>query len=134
MTSDVRVERLEPHRDPRGLLIEPLLESALSAQRNVHVVWTAPGAIRGNHYHARGTEVTMVRGPALVRYRNAAGTHDVRVPGDGLYRFTFPPQVPHAFAAPGPTEMFLIGFNTEPHISSAPDAVPEVLLERSDLR
>ena len=63
----VLVEPFDPFRDARGFLIEPLEESALSAQQYVHAAWTLPGAVRGNHYHARGTEVTLVLGPALVQ-------------------------------------------------------------------
>lgn len=75
----VLVEPLAPSRDARGFLIEPLEGSALAAQQNVHTAWTVPGSVRGNHYHARGTEVTLVLGPALVRYRDETGIHNVRV-------------------------------------------------------
>ena len=129
----VIVEPLDPFRDARGFLIEPLEGSALSAQQNVHAAWTSPGAVRGNHYHARGTEVTLVLGPGLVRYRDGSGVHDVRVKSGELCRFTFPPRVEHAFGAPGPEPMFLIGFNTEAHDASAPDAVPARLLDSSEL-
>ena len=129
----VLVESLDPFRDARGFLIEPLDGAELAAQRNVHAAWTVPGAIRGNHYHARGTEVTLVLGPALVRYRDASGVHDVRVKGGDLCRFTFPPRVEHAYGAPGPEPMVLMGFNTEVHDASAPDAVPVRLLDSAEL-
>ena len=36
----------------------------------------------------RGTEVTLVLGPALVRYRDANGIQDVQITKGTLHRFT----------------------------------------------
>jgi dTDP-4-dehydrorhamnose 3,5-epimerase-like enzyme len=105
----------------------------LRAQHNVHVVWTAAGAIRGNHHHAIGTEVTLVLGPALVRFRDTNGIQDVQITKGTLYRFTFPPKVAHAFGALGPESMFLVGFNTEIHDFQHPGAVPDQILGADDL-
>src|SRR5207302_9322288 len=101
-------EPLTPTRDARGFVVEPLSLEQLTAQQNVHVVWTAAGAVRGNHHHVRGTEVALVLGPALVRYRDANGIQDVEITKGTLYRFTFPPKVTHAFGALGPEPMFLV--------------------------
>lgn len=78
----VSIERLGPARDARGSVVELLAPDEIVAQRNVHVVWTEPGRVRGNHYHARGTEVMIVWGPALVRLREAGAVRDVEVPDD----------------------------------------------------
>jgi len=129
----VLVEQLHPHSDPRGFLIEPLEGPALAAQKNVHAAWTFRGAVRGNHYHVRGTEAVTVFGPALARYRDESGVHDVRVPKGELYRFTIPPGIEHAFGASGPEPMLLIGFNTEAHDPMAPNVVPVQLLDGSEL-
>ena len=127
------IEPLTPSRDARGFVVEPLSLSGLAAQHNVHVVWTVAGAVRGNHHHVRGTEVTLCLGPALVRYRDANGLQDVQVTKGTVYRFTFPPNVAHAFGAVGPEPMFLVGFNTEAHDPQHPDAVPDPLLGADDL-
>ena len=66
--TNVTIERLRRAADQRGYVYEPLDAAELSAQRNVHVVFTAPGEIRGNHFHDTGCEVTAVSGPARVRY------------------------------------------------------------------
>ena len=126
-------ERLTPSRDARGFVVEPLTLALLTAQRNVHVVWTEVGAVRGNHHHVRGTEVTLVLGPALVRYRDANGLHDVHVTTGTAYRFTFPPGIAHAYGALGPEPMFLVGFNTEIYDAQHPDAVQDSLLGAEDL-
>ena len=56
-----------------GSVFEPLEPECLPSQRNIHVVVTEPGCVRGNHYHTRGTEVITVQGPALVRIRDGQG-------------------------------------------------------------
>src|SRR5207248_964556 len=72
-------EPLAPTRDARGFVVEPLSLAQLTAQQNVHVVWTAAGAVRGNHHHVRGTQVALVLGPALVRYKDANGIQEVEI-------------------------------------------------------
>src|SRR2546430_16733903 len=113
MLPQVIAEPLTPSRDARGFVVEPLSLAQLRAQQNVHVGWTAAGAVRGNHHHARGTEVALVLGPALVRYRGANGIQGVEITNGTLYRFTFPPKAAHAFGALWPEPMFLVRFTTE---------------------
>jgi len=127
------VEPLTLSRDARGFVVEPLSLTQLRAQQNVHVVWTPAGGIRGNHHHVRGTEVILVLGPALVRYRDANGLQDVQLSKGTLYRFTFPPKVAHAFGALGPEPMSLVAFNTEIHDSEHPDSLPDYILGADDL-
>src|SRR5436190_10571392 len=126
-------EPLTPSRDARGFVVEPLSLTQLTAQQNVHVVWTAAGAVRGNHHHVRGTEVILILGPALVRYRDANGIQDVHVSNGSPYRFTFPPKVAHAFGALGPEPMFLVAFNTEIYNCENLDALPDHILGAGDL-
>ena len=82
--------------DSRGFVFEPLPAAAFSHQKNVHVVVSDPGIIRGNHYHLKGEEKTAVVGPALVRYREKDDIDDVDIPAGEVYCFTFPPGVGHA--------------------------------------
>ncbi len=125
----VRIEILTCHRDPRGTVFEPLAANDIAKYRNVHVVITLPGAIRGNHQHVRGSEITSVVGPVLVRYREAESLRDVEVPAGEVWRFTFPPGVAHAFKNTGQQPFILASFNTEEHDQTAPDAVRDVLIE-----
>lgn len=127
--STVRIDVLASHRDARGYVFEPLSGAELQAYRNVHVVVSEPGAIRGNHFHVRGTEITTVAGPTLVRFREAGMLRDVEVPAGEVWRFRFPAGVPHAFRNTGHSASILASFNTEAHDRAAPDAVREVLLE-----
>jgi dTDP-4-dehydrorhamnose 3,5-epimerase-like enzyme len=121
MPSKTLIEPVRTHRDARGALFEPLDERGLAAQRNAHVVLTEAGAIRGNHRHRVGTEVTVVMGPALVRLQEDGVVRDVEVPAGEAWRFTIPPGVVHAYRNPGPGTMVLVAFNTETHDPSNPD-------------
>jgi dTDP-4-dehydrorhamnose 3,5-epimerase-like enzyme len=126
----LRVERLPLRADHRGAVTEPLRPDELPAQRNVHVVLTAPGQVRGNHRHRRGTEVLTVYGPALVRTREPGGDVLDHPVADGeAVRFTIPPGVAHAVRNTGDHPMLIVAFNTEPHDPAAPDVVAEVLIE-----
>lgn len=126
--SKVLIENLRVARDPRGYLFEPL-GASFDGFHNVHVVYTIPGVVRGNHYHARGTEVCSVSGPSLVRYRESGEIRDVHVPEGEVWRFTFPPGVAHAMRNDGTTPSVIASFNTLEHDLANPDAVREVLLE-----
>src|SRR5262249_36994048 len=105
MEERITIEPVSYPTDHRGLVIEPIGADALPAQKNVHMVVTQPGHIRGNHYHLRGKEITVVLGPALVRYRQGGEIHDLHVAEGQAYRLTIPPGVPHAFQNPGPGPM-----------------------------
>jgi dTDP-4-dehydrorhamnose 3,5-epimerase-like enzyme len=122
----VRIDVLACHRDPRGAVFEPLAADEIAKYRNMHVVITEPGAVRGNHRHVRGSEITSVVGPALVRYRDGGVIRDVEVPAGEVWRFAFAPGVAHAFKNIGQTPFILASFNTEEHNQTAPDAVRDV--------
>ncbi len=127
--SKVRIEILRVAQDARGYVFEPMEPEGLGRFRNVHVVYTVPGAVRGNHYHLRSTEVCSVAGPTLVRYRVEGQLQDARVPAGEVWRFTFPSGVPHAFRNEGAEPTLLAAFNTEEHDPDRPDVVREVLLD-----
>jgi mannose-6-phosphate isomerase-like protein (cupin superfamily) len=129
MSQQVRFELLEPVCDPRGLVVEPLDAELLARQRNVHVVLTEPGQVRGNHYHRRGSEETFVVGPALFRYREDGAVRELTIAPGQACRISIPPGVTHAFQNIGTQPLLLIGFNTEPHDRARPDTVRDVLIE-----
>lgn len=124
----VSIEKLRRAVDQRGQVFEPLDLRGLSEQRNVHVVLTEPGHIRGNHFHHVGSEVSAVLGPALVRYRDGAEITTVEVPSDEVWRFRFPPGVVHAFQNIGSSPMLIVSFNTMAHDPQNADTSREVIL------
>jgi quercetin dioxygenase-like cupin family protein len=124
----VEIRKLKVHADARGAVFEPLEPALLAGWRNVHTVVSAPGAVRGNHRHALGTEFTAVLGPALVRYRIGATVEEQHVPAGEVWRFAFPPGTAHAFKNTGASPAVLVSFNTELHDPVRPDAEREELI------
>jgi UDP-2-acetamido-2,6-beta-L-arabino-hexul-4-ose reductase len=129
MSSRVKIEPVSFFTDARGWVVEPLSEEQIPHQRNVHVVFTEPGHVRGNHYHQHTTEVMLVMGPALVRLREASERRDVPVAAGEALRFTIPPGIAHAIQNTGTRPSVLTSFNDLPHDRNKPDTVREVLIE-----
>ena len=125
----VKIDILKVAKDGRGYVFEPMEAAGLATFRNVHVVYTIPGVVRGNHYHVAGTEVCSVSGPTWVRYRENARIKDVQVPEGDVWRFEFPPGVAHAFKNLGAQPSVLAAFNTEAHDPDRPDTVKDILFE-----
>lgn len=149
---------LRQARDARGVVFEPLDAVQLGAQRNVHVVLSAPGAVRGNHFHRVLHEVTVVMGPARVAWRPAsvavapaiAGTvgaapvaataaaagaaptataGSVDVPAGEAWRFEFPPGIAHAYLNTGQETQVLVAFSSEPHDPADPDTFRDPVID-----
>jgi dTDP-4-dehydrorhamnose 3,5-epimerase-like enzyme len=117
----VEIRQLKVHTDARGAVFEPLEPALLSGWRNVHAVVSEPGAGRGNHRHLRGTEITAVLGPALVRYQGGGAVQELSVPAGEAWRFVFPAGTAHAFKNTGTQPFLLVSFNTEQHDPAQPD-------------
>ena len=124
----VKIRKLRVHADARGSVFEPLEPELLPGWQNVHTVMTEPGAVRGNHRHLHGMEVTSVLGPALVRYRTEGEIEEMNVPAGEAWRFHFPPGTAHAFKNTGQKPLLLVSFNTELHDPLHPDAEREELI------
>lgn len=129
--ASVAIEPVELIRDARGWVIEPVDEAGLQGKRNIHIVWTEPGAVRGNHYHERTQETIVVLGPALVRLRENQTVRDISVPDGTAMRFTIPPGVPHAIQNTGSRPMILMAFTDQLHDRAHPDTVPCLLIPPS---
>lgn len=124
----VKKETVDRFSDERGFVFEPLEEKPLAQQKNVHIVVSRPGAVRGNHYHLKGTETLVVCGPALVRIRYPNDTKDFSIPTDKTCRLIIPPGISHAIQNTGVTDSLLVAFNTEPHDPNQPDLARDVLI------
>ena len=126
----VKIEQLKTHSDMRGFIFEPIAKDLIDAQKNIHVVISAPDAVRGNHYHLNGTETIVVVGPALLRFKEGNDIHDFEVPSRQVYKFVIPPKVAHAFKNIGKKANFLVAFNTFSHTAEKPDVVSEILISK----
>jgi dTDP-4-dehydrorhamnose 3,5-epimerase-like enzyme len=123
------IEPAKTHEDPRGTVFEPLSDTELAGQKNVHVVLTQPNEVRGNHAHLTAVETTSVVGPCLVRLKEGADLRDVVVPDGEIWRFTIPPGVVHAFRNIGEAVMVLVSFSTNLHDPGGSDTRREVILD-----
>lgn len=121
-------ERLALKSDARGFVYEPATAAELAGQQNCHVVFSAPGAVRGNHVHRRGSEILTVVGPALIRVREDGAVKDVIVAEGEVLRCTFPPLVPHAIQNTGSRVGVMVAFNTVAHDPADPDTFPDPLI------
>jgi dTDP-4-dehydrorhamnose 3,5-epimerase-like enzyme len=121
-------QSVKTHRDARGTLFEPLSDNELQAQKNVHVVLSHPGEIRGNHVHHTAVETTTVVGPCLVRLKEEGTVRDIEVPAGEILRLTIPPGVVHAFRNTGDSAMVLVSFSTNLHDPAGEDTQREQIL------
>jgi len=126
----VTIERLTLHCDARGIVFDPLPGDDLAAQRNVHMVLTEPGAVRGNHYHTRGTEVLAGAGPLLIHLRDGDERMELKIAEGEVIRLTIPAGVAHAIKNTGDKPSAIVSFSTEPYDREKPDVVQEVLIEQ----
>jgi UDP-2-acetamido-2,6-beta-L-arabino-hexul-4-ose reductase len=124
----IETEQVARFADERGFVFEPVEGIDLAQQKNTHVVVSRPGAVRGNHYHLKGTEILVVCGPALIRIREQDKTYDITVEQDETCRLVLPPNVSHAIQNTGSKESLLVAFNSHPHDPDNPDTVRDVLL------
>jgi dTDP-4-dehydrorhamnose 3,5-epimerase-like enzyme len=126
--SGVVIEILKAFRDARGTLFEPLDEPGLARQKNVHVVLSLPGEVRGNHRHRYPTETTTLVGPCLVRLKEPDGLRDVHVPAGEVWRITIPPGIAHAFRNTGDQVMTMVSFSTQVHDPVISDTLRDAIL------
>jgi dTDP-4-dehydrorhamnose 3,5-epimerase-like enzyme len=125
---EILYERLRLISDRRGLVLELLKAGDFASQQNAHVVVSISGAVRGNHYHAKGRESVAVLGPALVRFRDLDRVHEVVIPDREAWRFVFPPFVSHAIKNLSSEPNILVAFNTVEHDPVNPDTYADILI------
>ena len=126
----VNIDQIKTLSDLRGIIFEPIDNDKINSQKNIHVVISEPGAVRGNHYHLRGTETLAVVGPALIRFKEKDELRDLEVPSGQVYKFIIPPKVAHAIKNIGDKSSILVAFNTVEHNPQKPDQVQEIILNR----
>lgn len=125
----MKIRELDPHADARGMVFEPVGLPELPEQKNCHVVITAPGGVRGNHFHETATEIITVTGAALVRMRIEGEIVDEHVPAGEAWQFLFRPGIAHAFKNTGSEPHTLVVFCDRPFDPDNPDTVRDALIE-----
>jgi dTDP-4-dehydrorhamnose 3,5-epimerase-like enzyme len=128
MNQKIDAEEVRVHSDSRGVVFEPLNADQLKVQQNVHVAVSAPGCVRGNHFHRRANEILIAMGPVLVRLREDGKIRDVPVPQGAAYRFVLPAGVSHAVQNTGSGPSVLVSFSSIVHDPANPDVVADKLI------
>jgi dTDP-4-dehydrorhamnose 3,5-epimerase-like enzyme len=121
-------EVVDMHADTRGVVFEPVGVEELAIAKNVHVVISKPGAIRANHYHNNTSEVMVVTGPTLARFRCDGVISDVEIPVGEAYRFRIDAGVSHAIKNIGDVDTMLIAFASQLHNRTSPDVEMDKLI------
>lgn len=119
---------VKTHRDARGSVFEPLTDTELASQKNVHVVITQPNEVRGNHLHRTAIETTTLVGPCRVRLKEEGEIRDIDIAAGEVLRLTIPPGVVHAFRNTGDSAMVLVSFSTNLHDPAGADTLREQIL------
>ena len=119
-------------KDKRGVVFNPLQQAGLAVQKNVHIVITSPGYIRGNHYHKKSTENLIIYGSALLRIKNKGEIDDIIVKEDEALSITIPPGIAHAIKNTGTKSNLLIAFQSEKYQIYHSDTFQDILIENND--
>lgn len=125
---ELKYKRLHVVLDSRGVVFEPIEPGEIERHKNVHIVVSGPGIVRGNHYHMKGEETMAVMGHALVRTKVDSEIIDIEVPAGEAYRFVFPPGMSHAIKNLSDQSNILMAFNTIEHDPLNPDTVKDIIL------
>jgi dTDP-4-dehydrorhamnose 3,5-epimerase-like enzyme len=125
---EVTIEKIDIKIDERGSVFEPLNGKEVSDQKNIHVVLTEPGYVRGNHFHQKGKEILTVKGPALIRVRTQRGIEDIDVLDRDVIKITIPPGISHAIKNTGDQVNLLVAFNSLEHDQDNPDVIEDILI------
>lgn len=122
------------HADARGWVVEPILAERFGTRgpQNVHLVSVEPGAVRGNHYHARQHEyLCLIGGRARIVVVDRATNvrEEVEVSCREPLLLEAPPNVIHAVKNVGDAPLFLLCYADQPYDPLHPDVVRVTVLD-----
>ncbi len=128
MTSGIEVTSRTDAGDPRGLAFAVPSDAlaALGGVADVHIMTVRPGAVRGNHFHARKREVLVVlhEDEWELHWSDPGGKPQSRVfRGAGGVSLTVQPGVAHAIRNTGTADLTVAGLSPVPFDPADPDAV-----------
>ena len=123
----VKIERLTGHRDPRGVVFEPLTSRMLRVGKvlNVHVATMKPGAVRGNHRHLAATEYVCFSGHIKLVVQDRMGRQEeIQFQESECARVKIAPGIAHAFVNTGMSDTFIVCFVDRAGKSDRKERVP----------
>ena len=118
-TSSIRVLELPNHGDARGLsfVVPDEALAFLNGLGNVHFAASQPGAVRGNHYHLRRREATIVLPGSKwsLHWAENSKSDPQHRPFDGhaAVLLLLWPQTVHAIRNDGSGELWLFAMQSE---------------------
>lgn len=127
-TPDIAVRTAPAEGDPRGLAftVSPQTLADLGGVADMHLTTVRPGAVRGNHLHARKREVLVVlhRDEWELHWEDSAKVRQRRVfGGGGGVTLTVQPSIPHAIRNTGTEDLIVAGLSPVPFDPAEPDNV-----------
>jgi len=122
---NVEVEELAIIADKRGWLTEILKNSKPpQTMEQIHLSFSRPGTIRGNHYHKNRTEWLCVingTGRVLLEDNVTKERNELTVSGDRPALIKISPNITHAIENCGKVPMHLLVITNEKHSSEDSD-------------
>jgi UDP-2-acetamido-2,6-beta-L-arabino-hexul-4-ose reductase len=123
----LKTSKMRRHTDNRGYLVENTGPEIVTGSKHFLYTTTAPGIVRGNHYHKHKIEwfciikgkCRLVTEDVKTKHREETIIHDT---DDILFRTE--PFVAHAMENIGDTEMIFLGFVNEVLDHKEPDTYP----------
>ena len=111
-------------KDERGWGINPLEALAIGGglPGNLHIVSLKPGAVRGDHYHAKATEWILVFGgkaKVVWKVKKSSSVHQICIDDSEPALFEIPPDIEHAVINDSTHDIYLAVF----YDSHEPDTV-----------
>jgi oxalate decarboxylase/phosphoglucose isomerase-like protein (cupin superfamily) len=115
----IQISELRNHGDARGLSYSPPREALdfVGAIADLHLASTAPGAVRGNHYHPHKQEAIIVLPGAAwsLHWDEGEGTAKQQRPfdGSGAVLVLISPGCSHAVRNDGSAPLWLVTCSSE---------------------
>lgn len=115
----VRMTEIDAWRDERGAVIVPTRDELLRAGqvRNLHVVVSRPGTVRGNHLHRNATESICVVEGHFVAYFDDPRDRELlhlEIPAGRAVLLQIQPGIVHAFENVGRSDGLLLCYADKP--------------------
>jgi oxalate decarboxylase/phosphoglucose isomerase-like protein (cupin superfamily) len=117
----IQISELNNNGDARGFSFSPSREALafLDRMADIHLASTAPGAVRGNHYHLRKREAIVVLPGAAwsLHWDEGEDTPAQHRAFDGVNAVLVlvPPGRSHAVRNDGETTLWLVACSSEPY-------------------
>ena len=133
MIPSVKITAPHCRKDDRGVVVWPVPELLLRSGdvSNLHVPSIKPGAVRGNHYHAQGTEYLIVLcGPCKASFfdRQTGESWEAVLTDNLPLLIEIPPNIVHAFKNTGTQDIMILCYESPAGTPDAQDTHRHVIL------